>query len=876
MDIRSEADVEQKYIIDILMSGRPKGLGIPSDNIRPQETVATESISKGSSQKRYRPDYVVVYKRIPLAVVEAKAPDVDERQGMEEAKMYARIINGKYPSGLNPTRRVISSNYENTLYGYWDQEEEEGSFSPEQRAPTESAYRRFLELFSADTLEELAGDLSRDIYSVDYQTPNSIVNESIKDRSVGFNQFGSHLALKLKGYFSPSTESERRRIVEKAYVKSRRREGYVNPIRDVIEDARDLTNEGIKTIDSSSPDDLIDKINTVQEKARNEDVSEVLLLVGRAGCGKSTFIDYLKQVALPTDLLDDTLWSHIDMENIRLTREDIYDRVTDKIKDTLEESTDEDLHDINVLKKIYAQEINDFKKGPVSLLDEDSEEYKRKISNYITSLRQDNETSLNAHFRYIAAQQGEVPIIVLDNVDKRERDDQLLMFEVAEWIQSNFRCIIVLPLREETYDNYRGEAPLDTAVKDLTFRIDAPPFGEVLSRRIDLILDDIDNWGDETINIETSDGTTFSYDPSRQADFLKAISNSLLQESDTAERLISGVSGMNLRRAIEMFLEFCKSGYLPESHIIRMCLSDGELTAPKEVTIRALIRGANRFYDEDNSFVKNIFSTREPQSENDHFLRYLALDWLNCRREERGPTKVKGYFKVSECISHLYRLGFDVDASKREISYLIESRCIIADHLDLTLKSEDDLIKITPVGITHLNILDNPQYLGAICEDTPIYSSGVHECISRRMVSSTTSLDNEKELFNARDFSDYLHDKRISFKNSLTKYSNLNDVPDLPDTYSQRSKVRNIINTLDNKSWDLFTSNYSTGDTIYGVVDEIHDDVIILGISRNVAGYIDINSDNKDSLNDISTGDVLKTRIQSVAHDQRRAILQVA
>ncbi len=94
---------------------------------------------------------------------------------------------------------------------------------------------------------------------------------------------------------------------------------------------------------------------------------------------------------------------------------------------------------------------------------------------------------LRAVLDYLKGDYGIVPIIVLDNCDKRDRDTQLLMFEVAQWLRSTFKSVVILPMRDSTYDMYKDEKPLDTIVKDLVFRIDPPDLLKVLQARLEYI-----------------------------------------------------------------------------------------------------------------------------------------------------------------------------------------------------------------------------------------------------------------------------------------------------------------------------------------------------------------------------------------------------
>jgi len=241
-DINNESDVEQKYLIDLLTSEIPHGLGIPKNNIYTKETIRSAPISKGKSEKKYVPDYVIAHNSIPLVVVEAKGPDRDPYIGFTEACMYARVINSKYRHEINPIEKIISTNFKKTIFGYWNQEDPVGNFTNEERHPTCEGFDKFTSFLHFDRIKERSTEVSSTIESTSCDVPRKLVGKSVASKSVGYNQFGQHLTLKLRGYFNPSSRFERRKIVRKAYVKSDRRDGYVQPIQDVIQRARKLTN----------------------------------------------------------------------------------------------------------------------------------------------------------------------------------------------------------------------------------------------------------------------------------------------------------------------------------------------------------------------------------------------------------------------------------------------------------------------------------------------------------------------------------------------------------------------------------------------------------------------------------------------------------
>ena len=100
---------------------------------------------------------------------------------------------------------------------------------------------------------------------------------------------------------------------------------------------------------------------------------------------------------------------------------------------------------------------------------------------------EDKNIYLENLIKYVADFHKKLPIIVLDNSDKRTETEQLLMFQVAQWLRSTFKCIVFLPLRDVTYDKYKKQPPIDTVVKDLIFRIDPADLLKVLQARFEYI-----------------------------------------------------------------------------------------------------------------------------------------------------------------------------------------------------------------------------------------------------------------------------------------------------------------------------------------------------------------------------------------------------
>src|ERR1019366_7229374 len=94
-------------------------------------------------------------------------------------------------------------------------------------------------------------------------------------------------------------------------------------------------------------------------------------------------------------------------------------------------------------------------------------------------------------------------------------------------------------------------------------------------------------------------GIVVEYPASDQGMYLAAIMKSLFEYDRFIRRMITALAGRDVRRAMEIFLEFCTSGHIGEDEILSIRASQGRRALPYEVVARVLLRMNRRFYDGD-------------------------------------------------------------------------------------------------------------------------------------------------------------------------------------------------------------------------------------------------------------------------------------
>jgi hypothetical protein len=219
-----------------------------------------------------------------------------------------------------------------------------------------------------------------------------------------------------------------------------------------------------------------------------------------------------------------TVWVHISMNPAPISSAEIYEFLRREIVRGLRSAYSElDFDDLDTLQAVYSVEANRFKKGLGKLLEADPPQFNQELYNVLKAADNDLHTKAMCYCRYLGTERNKLVVIVLDNCDKRLLSEQLLMFEAAQWVQMEFRALVVLPLRDETYDNFRDKPPLDTALKDLVFRIEPPPFHHVLVSRIQLALNQLSKTAPKVYKFDLPNGFKVEYPATDQAYYLTSM-----------------------------------------------------------------------------------------------------------------------------------------------------------------------------------------------------------------------------------------------------------------------------------------------------------------------------------------------------------------
>jgi hypothetical protein len=834
--LQNESDVEQKLVYPLLVAEEPFGFGIAPNEILTKKNIRRLTIGKGSDRKSYFPDYLVLVSGIPLVVIEVKKPEEDLDEAYREARLYATEVNAIYHPGINPLTKVVATNGVRLIGGAWDHEKPEIDMTHAEFSASSEKMAQLHGLIGRANLQRDFARVSASIKPNRIFKPRRMIGGiAIQQEEIGHNTFGATISAEFAHIFNPSTLNDRVRIAREGYIPSRRRERYVDPIDKVIRASRPPSETSSRPFeDTSKPREFFQAFKEPKQLEH-----QVLLIVGGVGVGKTTFIDHLQYAALPQDLIDTTIWIRVNMNNAPASPNEIYNWLRTQIILGCRAAYPEiDFDELDTIKAVFSVEVRKFDKGIGALHKHDQNLFNEKLAERLNELSNDLHHQAVAYTRYCSTERGKLLVIVVDNCDKRTLNQQLLMFEAAQWTQKEFRALVILPLREETYDNYRDKPPLDTALKDLVFRIEPPLFHNVLVSRVQIAMNELKKSGDKTFRYDLPNGFHVEYPQSDKAYYLTSIVHAIFEHDRQIRRLILGLSGRNIRRALEMFLELCTSGHITEDFIFRIRQAEGQFVLPLHLVERVLLRMNRRFYDSDRSYVKNLLAIDPKDPHPNHFSRLMILRWLFDKFSQQGGVGLKGYFTIKLLIDELVLYGLEPSIIRRDVEYLTKAHCIVTEDFRDEGLTEEDLIKLAPAGFVHLDLMNSVTYLAAIAEDTWFYTEPPARRIADRIQRLPSHYMADTAIANARDVLGFFQDERAKAIASTSAIIDLGTYEKLSDLSTAPDAINSLERSLTTPSWAAAYGRFPAKSNATGTVVNVKDFGVFVELEPGISGLI--------------------------------------
>lgn len=720
-ELANESDVEQKVIYPLFTHASL--LNIAPGWIKTKFYLPPAAIGKGARrQSRYIPDYGVIVDGFPLVICEAKNTDVSVEHALEEARLYSIEVNKHFPKDINPISHVCACNGLEFIISYWDNVTDAKTFTIESLLPASLEIQTLIELIGPDRLRESAAELSKRYSRRYFFSVNRFMGEPTRQvAQLGINDFGRVLLPYLDHYFNPDSIEQEKEIIKYAYVTSNEVTNYGSTLEMYLKN---------RTRIPGASD--VEKIVTGKSTASgiSEEVSrftqnpsffgKVQLIIGSVGAGKSTFVRRFYETLLSARIKEKTMWSFLDFNFMPSDESNVRKWVAEKFIDSFATLNGIDIYDYDLIEKILNKEIKQFERGTARLYKEkDPAAYAREMAAHIDKYAKDPIKLSECLARAFSGERGFGIVAVFDNVDRRDRDDQLRVFEAAQWFKNLTRSLVIVNLRDSTFEAHKDQPPLDAFVNAVNFYISPPRFAHVIRKRLELVLDRIPTDAATRLEFDTEKGARVSYSESDIRGYLLNIYNAIFEKRGVKNAAaIEMLMARNVRRALAMFRDLIISPHMLPSEMAATMLDSRVTSIQPYQIVRALMRTRYRYYHGKSGYVQNVLTANVHHNRPSNFLKSDILEFLIKYRREKVDFSVEGYCFVETVVKHLTSIGYDESDGLDAIRKLVEAELIEPESLIVSEIELSEPVRVNAAGYIHMRFFVNePEYIIGITPD---------------------------------------------------------------------------------------------------------------------------------------------------------------
>jgi len=701
----TEGDIETQVVLPLLT--RAELLGVDLECIRSKEFLAAFDIGKGTkARKGYVPDFAVYILAIPIVAVEVKAPSVDASVAWEEAALYAHALNRRFQASINPCQFILATNGTRLLAGNWDNQSPAIDCGVSDLQVGSQALASLQHLMGFDQLSRFAGVASASLKFVNFKRPfNQGDGPALLLSKLEPNTFAADLAPVLRRYFTSRDQNRDPEIYKKAYVSSNEVTSYDKNLESLLLDrlSRSRTRTEIRTTKKRAEEVSKALANLISKKSPS---GELQLVTGGVGTGKSLFARRYKEYLQPQSLRDSTHWAFLDFnlapEDLGNARDWVFETF---VKSLIEEGAPFDPTQEDDQERLFAFDLSERTSyySRVERIEPGRGELERARD--IEGWRVDPERLARGMSRHLQGERGDVIIVVFDNVDRRGVINQLAAFQLALWFMDQMRCIVILQMRDVTFEAHKNERPLDAYKTGQIFHISPPKFIDVVKRRLELSQSELAQHAPETIRYKTPSGMIISYPKTRAGAFLQQIYLELFTNRTNVSTILESLAGRNVRKALDMFMAIITSGHMPEDLITSVASGQDTQRFPEFLILRILMRQDYRFFSESSGFISNLFYCSREWERPSNLLVPEILFYLIGQRRVNGENGQLGFVATSRLQSHLERFGFVHRDVLSACHYLLAKDLIEADSATASTLSSTDSVKVTASGWVHMRLL---------------------------------------------------------------------------------------------------------------------------------------------------------------------------
>lgn len=585
-------------------------------------------------------------------------------------------------------------------------------------------------LFNYNNL--IKGSLHRWLGSTDWHN-RELYYPSTKIASYGHSISSNNYASKFKAfarkYFGVIDQNDDE-FMQACYVKERAFEKTENYFREIVKDSISpfFKEKGVVNINEEQEISTLE-IN-INKRLQRKKYSEVIILFGGKGSGKSTFLRRIVFHNPPQYFQKNAKFIFVDLLERAQDKEEIKEYIFDSMINALDED--------DILNSSRDKLLDFFRDEYQLALKQDLygfEDASIEFNKVLNSLVKDWKSQKLDIVKKLVKQwnsRHKGCIFILDNTDQFSNDTQDYCFQIAHLISNELNCLVIISMREERYYSSRIHGMLD-AFQNSGFHISSPLTKLVFDRRINFVLK----------KLEDNVFCYSEFNTSKDSELIKVIKRffetlkfEFKKDNGHLNSFLNSCAHGNIRIALDLFRDFIKSGY---TNVDEMVNSRTYWNIKIHQVLKPLMIPYRFFYDENLSAVPNIFKVRDLKN-GSHFTALRILQQLSINSSEgySSISSLKDFFDDTFDMLKDFEINMDILLK----TGLVESNNRIDFYCD-----DVDSIKITSYGSYFYTYLYKYfTYIELICVDSGLFDEQATNQIAELSKQEFKSLKSTQRL----------------------------------------------------------------------------------------------------------------------------------